>query len=69
MGERISKIIQVIGVATIITDMIGLGEIRKFDASLKSQISSTVLLQFLQPNCNCHTSIFRHNRLKNLLNR
>lgn len=62
--ERIGKLMQITGAATIIADIVGPEKIRKFGTSLQSQTSVTMLIQFLRQCFSWYAIIFRRTILK-----
>lgn len=62
--ERIGKLMQVLGAATIIADIIGPEKIRRFGASLQSTITPATLVQFLKQCFDWYIIIFGKTILK-----
>ncbi|MGB3491584.1 MAG: hypothetical protein WBA57_02565 [Elainellaceae cyanobacterium] len=62
--ERIGKLMQVLGAATIIADIIGPEKIRSFGTSLQSTITPTTLIQFLKQCFDWYLVILRKTILK-----
>lgn len=62
--ERIGKLMQVLGAATIIADIIGPEKIRRFGASLQSTITAATLVQFLKQCFDWYIIIFSKTILK-----
>ncbi|PSN17972.1 hypothetical protein C7271_14950 [filamentous cyanobacterium CCP5] len=65
--ERIGKIMQVLGATTIIADIIGPEEIRKFGSSLQGRLPTDTLIQYLKQCFNWYAFIFRQTVLKDYL--
>lgn len=62
--ERIGKLMQLLGAATIIADIIGPEKIRRFGTSLQSTITPTTLIQFLKQCFDWYAVIFSQTILK-----
>lgn len=67
--ERIGKLMQVFGAATIIADIIGPDKIRRFGSSLQNTIPSTTLIQYLRQCFNWYAVVFRQTILKDYMNK
>ncbi len=65
--ERIGKLMQVFGAATIIADIIGPEDIRRFGSSLQNRVPSTALMQFLKQCFTWYTVTFRQTVLKDFV--
>lgn len=61
---RLGKIMQLIGAATIIADIIGPEKIRKFGASLQGAITPAILTQFLKDCFEWYVVVFRYTLMK-----
>ena len=61
---RIGKMMQFVGAITIIADIIGPEQIRRFGTSLHNVIAPTSLIQFLQNCFDWYTVICRHTLMK-----
>lgn len=61
---RLGKMMQFVGAATIIADIIGPERIRQFGASLQNTVTSIVLIQFLKDCFRWYVLIFRHTLMK-----
>ncbi len=62
--ERIGKVMQFLGAATIIADIIGPEKIRYFGTSLENTIPHTTLVQFLRSCFDWYVVIFRETIMK-----
>ncbi|MBD2111261.1 MULTISPECIES: hypothetical protein [Cyanophyceae] len=62
--ERIGKLMQLLGAATIIADIIGPEKIRRFGTSLQSTIAPNILIQFLKQCFDWYAVIFSQTILK-----
>ena len=62
--ERIGKLMQLLGAATIIADIIGPEKIRRFGTSLQSTITPNTLIQFLKQCFDWYAVIFSQTILK-----
>lgn len=65
--ERIGKLMQVVGATTIIADIIGPEEIRRFGSSLQSTVPSAALIQFLKQCFAWYSTTFRQTILKDFV--